>query len=123
MNQQITVDGLQLELNLSVNYFYRYFLQITGKDLLLDSRLDDATGVKAFDYAAAFIAAGHQAWAKVEKKDPKITHEQLDDRINSLPLDEAAKIVVEMVQMISGDADPNGKPQVRKRKTGSLGKS
>ena len=112
-----------MELNLSVNYFYKYFLQITGKDLLLDSRLEDASGVKAFDYAAAFIAAGHQAWAKVEKKEVRMTYDEVEEKINSMPLSEAGGIVIEMVQMVSRGADPNGKPQARKRKAGSLGKS
>jgi hypothetical protein len=109
MQSTITIQGVELELNLKVVYFYKFFQQLTGKDLLVDSDLSDAKGVKSFDYAAAFIAAGHQAHSKIAGTAPKMTKDAIEFTISSIPMEEAALIVVNMVSLINGGGDPNGK--------------
>jgi hypothetical protein len=100
---KIKVAGEELTLNLSTNYFYKFFYQITGIDLVAHPTIPDAEGIKMFDYAAAFIAAGYKANCKIEGQEEKLTKETIEHLINSMELDEAGRIVVELVALMNAD--------------------
>jgi hypothetical protein len=110
MQSTITLSGQTLEINLRVVAFYKEFKSITGQDLLSNPLIEDATGLKIYDYAAAFIAAGHYAHCKVKALDPLLTKEQIQQVIEALDMTEASRIVVEVVSLFKGDGDPNEKP-------------
>jgi hypothetical protein len=101
MNTVIKIGEVSFNLNLTVNWFYKYFLEITGIDLLATPRLDDATGVKAFEYAAAFISAGYQAQCKLDKTEVKYSKDVIEDMIMSLDAAKATEIVLQLVSEIS----------------------
>jgi hypothetical protein len=102
MNTKIIIGKNQFSLNLSVNWFYKYFLEITGIDLLANPRLEDATGVKAFEYAAAFVAAGYQAQCKMDKTEVKFSKDQIEDMIMSLDPASAVGIVLQLTSEMGG---------------------
>lgn len=110
--RKIQVANHELELNLKANYFYKFFLEITGVDLIENPVISDAKGIKSFDYAAAFIAAGHLAHSKVSGVEPKLTREQIEHEIGSMEIEKASTIVIELVTMMNG-GDPN--PQAPKK--------
>jgi hypothetical protein len=102
MQTTVSIGELKLSLNLSVNWFYKYFLEITGIDLLANPRLEDATGVKSFEYAAAFVAAGYRAQCKMDKTEVKHTKEEIEDMIMSLDPVEAVGIVLQLTSEMGG---------------------
>jgi hypothetical protein len=102
MQTKITIGEVDFNLNLTVNWFYKYFLEITGIDLLANPRLEDATGVKAFEYAAAFVAAGYQANCRMNKTEVKHTKEAIEEMIMSLDPVQAVGIVLQLTTEMGG---------------------
>jgi hypothetical protein len=104
--KQIKIQDVTLPINLGVNYFYKYFFEMTGVDLIANPKLEGAEGVKMFEYAAAFIAAGYKAECKITKTDELHTKDDIEHMINSMDLLDASKIVIELVNLMNG-GDPN----------------
>jgi hypothetical protein len=107
MQTKINIGEVEFNLNLTVNWFYKYFLEITGTDLLANPRLEDATGVKAFEYAAAFVAAGYQAECRMNKTEVKFSKETIEDMIMSLDPVQAVGIVLQLTSEMGGKEEKN----------------
>ena len=113
MQTIITIGEVKFSLNLSVNWFYKYFLEITGIDLLANPRLEDATGVKSFEYAAAFVAAGYQPQCRMDKSEVKYSKDQIEEMIMSLDPVQAVGIVLQLTTEMGG-SEKNAEAPKRK---------
>lgn len=124
MQNKISIQDVELPINLGVNYFYKYYLEYTGHDLLKTPQLvenpEDLEGLKAFELASNLISAGHRAAASLNRMEPTFSRDDIEHMINSLTGVEAVGLFYKLMSVINADKDPNGEAPKKKglRKAG-----
>jgi hypothetical protein len=99
----ITVNGKEYEVNFGVNYFIKYFNEVTGKDWVVDmADILSAIGKPAIENTIAFLYAGHKAQCSIDKKPCELTIEQAEEMIWSLESKVTDKIYNECVALAIG---------------------
>lgn len=79
MDKKMTlrIGDKEVILNLGVNYFYKYFKEVTDIDLFANPYLD-VMSIKLIEYTKGYIMAGHKAHCSVSWSSEVITLEELD---------------------------------------------
>lgn len=110
---QVTISGKQITLNLGVNYFYKFFLEATGIDLIKEG-LVEVQSVRIFDYVAGFIYAGAKAESMLTKQPFELTFDAVSHEVMSMNEKEASELLMTCALLMSGekkDDDPNAVTQ------------
>lgn len=90
------VAGREYPVNFGINYYYKFFLEATGIDLIEKGILSlNEASIKSFDYTAGFLYAGHKAHCKMVKKDCTLTYEDALDIVMCLSEPEASALFLE----------------------------
>lgn len=89
----IQVNGQQVSCDFGVNWFYKHYHDVTGKDMLEGNGLEGVGTYKTFDVAAALFYAGHKAHASATKTTELITLEAITDYVMALDLKEAIALI------------------------------
>lgn len=103
MNKQLTISigGDDITLNLGVNYFYKYFKEATGIDLIKEG-IVDIQSVKIFDYTIGFIYAGYAAECKMNALPIVHKPETVEDWVMRMNDTEATEILLKCSAAMSG---------------------
>lgn len=115
--KDLNISGRIVPVNFGINYFYKYFLEATGIDLIAQGLIDVNT-VKVFDYTAGFIYAGHKAHCSLKKTECNISSEDAMDMIYSMSEKDATEMLTECLALMAGktvDELKNGTTQAAKR--------
>jgi hypothetical protein len=113
----LSLNGKDVVVNFGINYFYRYFLEATGVDLIANGLVDIGT-VKVFDYLAAFIYAGHKAECSFNRQKCELPFEDCQHEVLSMSEVEATKLLTECFTLLSGkteDEEKNVKAQAGRK--------
>lgn len=114
MTQTNKVKTLQVRdknvvVNFGVNYFYKYFLEATGVDLIADG-LVNLGSVKIFDYLAAFIYSGYRAECSLKgEKKIEIKFEDFQHEVLSMSEQGASDLLTECFSLLAGKAEDDEK--------------
>lgn len=112
----LNISGKTIRVNFSVNYFFKYFFETTGIDLLGEKAIDieESNTIKVFEQLSALVYAGNKAQHSLDKQDGALSLEQASDLVYSLTPVDAIILLGECVKIINGD-EKNVPPQAAKK--------
>lgn len=114
----LNVSGKTIHVNFGVNYFYKYFLEATGVDLIA-SGLIDTQSVKIFDYLAGFLYAGNKAHCSLTDQRFDLSKEKVEKMVYSMDEKGATELLTECLATMAGttvDELKNGTTQAAKNR-------
>jgi hypothetical protein len=113
----LKISGRSIEVNFSVNYFFKYFLEATGIDLLDEKpiNVEESNTSKIFDYLSGLIYAGNKAKHSLEKTEGALTKEEATDMVFCLTPVDAITLLGECMSILNPD-EKNVPPQAARRK-------
>lgn len=104
----LQLGGQNLVLNYGVNYFYKYFKEGTGMDLLTFSKTE-IDSVSLIEFVAGLIYAGHMAESKISNTNHTLTKQQVDEYVWALSPEESGKIFEQYNNLMS-EGKETGEP-------------
>jgi hypothetical protein len=112
----LNISGKTIRVNFSVNYFFKYFFETTGIDLLGEKSIDveESNTIKVFEQLSALVYAGNKAQHSLDKTDGALSIEEANDLVYSLTPVDAIILLGECVKIINGD-EKNVPPQAAKK--------
>lgn len=114
----LIVAGKQIPVNFEINYFFKYFKEASGVDLLkgkLD--IDETDTIAVLEWLTSLIYAGNNAYQKLHKKKNPLTADEAQDLVFTLTPVEGLSLLMDGVKLIgSEDDEKNATPQVVKKK-------
>lgn len=97
----LIIAGQHYAVNFGVNYFYRYFLEATGVDLIQNG-LIDLKSIKIFDYLAGFLYAGCKAECSMKDVECTIAYKDADRIVMSITEQQASDLFIECAALMNG---------------------
>jgi hypothetical protein len=81
----ISIEGNEVVLNFGVNWFFEFYKNDSGHDLVKDPEMSllDLGSIDLFKYLQSMVWAGYQANCKITKEPLKLTREQVQDLVMS----------------------------------------
>jgi hypothetical protein len=114
----LKISGKSIDVNFSVNYFFKYFLDATGIDLLSEKpiNIEESDTTKVFDYLSGLIYAGNKAKHSVEKTEGALTKEEATDMVYCLTPVDAIVLLTECMKILNPDEKNVPSQAARKKK-------
>lgn len=117
--KELIIADKEVPVNFEINYFFKFFRDKTGVDLLSNSKLniDDSDTIAVFDYLSSLLFAGNNAYQKLHKKEDPLSSDEVQDLIYTMTPVDALTLLQECSTVLRGDDEKNATPQAAKRKT------
>jgi hypothetical protein len=96
----LSIAGKEVVCNFGVNYLYKFFKEVTGKDLMVDG-LTGITTSEVFDIVPALFYSGYKADRATEKQPAELTHEDFSDHFYAGDVDLVQKAFTDYMDVIS----------------------
>lgn len=118
-SNSLIISGRTIRVNFSVNYFFKYFLEATGIDLLNEtSAIEESNTIKVFDHLSGLVYAGNRAQHSLDKTDGALSFDDAKDLVYSMTPVDAVVLLSECVNTLNG-GEKNAQPQAAKKKKAS----
>lgn len=113
----LLIADREIPVNFSINYFFKFFRDKTGVDLLSNQKinLDESDTIAVFDYLSSLVFAGNNAYSKLHKTSA-LSNEEASDLVYTMTPEDALKLLVDTTQVLKGDDEKNATPQAAKKK-------
>lgn len=108
----MTIDGKTIPVNFGVNWFYKFYNETSGKDLMTGFAVE--TSLQVLEFCVNIYYAGYMAASKMDKFTPEITKEQIEDHVMSLNMAEATKLMNDYTNTVK-KSQPEGEEQAQQQ--------
>jgi hypothetical protein len=113
----LIVADKEIPVNFEINYFFKFFKDKTGIDLLRGKiDIDDTDTISVFEWLSLLIYAGNNAYQKLHKTGDPLTADDAQDLVFTLTPAAGLELLMETISTIKGDDEKNATPQATKKK-------
>jgi aldehyde:ferredoxin oxidoreductase len=96
----LSIGGQEVVCNFGVNYYYLFFNEITGIDMLVEGLKGIGT-TQMFKIIPAIYCAGYMAECRLKKEDPKFTKDDFEHHVLSMDEAGAEKMAIDYSKAIN----------------------
>lgn len=100
----LSIAGQEVVCNFGVNYFYKHFKEISGKDMLVEG-LKGIETTQMFDIIHDLYYAGYRAECSVKREEPKLTGDDFEHFVLSSNEAGAGKLITDYLNTIKPPDD------------------
>lgn len=108
----VVINGSEAPVNFGVNWFYKFYNEASGKDLLTGFNIEGPSQV--LDLCINLYFAGYMAASKVDKFAPVLKKQDFEDYVMGLTMAEATDLMKGYTDTIKKTA-PSGEDQTQEQ--------
>lgn len=107
----LSIAGQEVVCNFGVNYFYKFYNEITGNDPLVKG-FGEVEGVALFDTITNIFYAGYLTDKKITKSDGNLTKDDFEFHVQSMDVEGVNKMSEQFAEIlgVKGEAKPGEPP-------------
>lgn len=100
----IEIDGKDVVLNYGANYFYEFFKEDSGQDLIEKPEIDvqSLQSTKLFSFTQSLVWSGYQCECAVNRVDPDFNRQDIKHLVMSKNDTEVVALLYKLIACMSG---------------------